>query len=77
MPPEIEPLLLRAKSAAAMCGVSVRTWNYWRTAGKTPPSFKLGGCVVWKAEHIRLWVKLDMPKVDRFIELLQSKEARR
>ncbi len=69
---QLEPLLVRAKDAAALCGVSPRKWADLRSSGKVPPSFKLGGCVVWKTAHIRLWIEWDMPTLDRFEQLLAA-----
>ena len=73
---QLEPLLVRANQAAALCGVSPRMWADLRSSGKLPPSFKLGGCVVWKVEHLRLWIKWDMPNLVRFEQLLAAREQR-
>ena len=74
--PVLEPLLLREKEAAAICGVSPRTWRDWRASGKVPPSHKIGGSVFWKTEDIKLWVKMDMPNLDKFRTILEDKKGR-
>jgi len=69
-----EPLLVRADRASAICGVSPRKWAEMASSGRIPPSYKLGGCKVWRLADLRLWVEMDMPNLDRFLQL---KEARK
>jgi len=68
-PPALEPLLIRAKQAAAICGVSPRKWADLQASGQIPPSFKLGGCRVWKISDISFWVERDMPSLDAFLKM--------
>ena len=72
IPSIIEPLLLREKEAAALVGISPRTWRDWRASGKIPPSIKQGKSRFWKTEEIRLWVNLNMPNTERFIAYLKE-----
>ena len=62
----IEPLMLRAKDAARLCGLAVSTWYELKSAGKLPPSIKLGKARLWRMEVLRKWVEMDCPTIDRF-----------
>jgi predicted DNA-binding transcriptional regulator AlpA len=58
-----EPLLLDAKSAAALCSVSRATWWAWLRTGRCPPPIRIGERVVrWSAETIRQWVAAGCPR---------------
>jgi prophage regulatory protein len=62
VPPLSPPaLLLAARQAAALCGVSVATWWRWRAAGCCPAPVRVGGCVRWRAEELREWTKAGCP----------------
>lgn len=56
-----EVLALRAKEAAAMFGVSKRTWDRWKSAGKCPPWFVLGGMHLWRIADLQAWVAAGFP----------------
>lgn len=74
-PPQItlpEPLLCRTLQAAAISGVSPRKWAEMESSGQIPPSYKLGGCKVWKLSHLKKWVEWSMPNADRFMQLLET-----
>jgi len=53
----MEPIMLDAKQAAALCGVSRSTWLAWDSAGMNPRAVRLGGRVLWAVEDLRLWVR--------------------
>lgn len=74
MPVICEPLLIRAKDAAALCGVSPRKWGDLQASGQIPPSFKLGGCRVWRVSDLKKWVAWGMPNLDRFEALASGGE---
>ena len=63
------PLMLRAKDAALICGISPSTWYEYRSAGLLPPSIKLGKARLWRMDHLQRWVELDCPSIDKFIAL--------
>lgn len=69
-----EPLTVRTKRAAAMCDVSPRKWAEMESCGKVPPSYKLGGCKIWKTEHLRLWTDWNFPNLDRFQQLMEARK---
>jgi predicted DNA-binding transcriptional regulator AlpA len=59
----IQPLLLAAPQAAALCGVSEATWHRMNAAGRCPAPLRLSrGCVRWRAEELRAWVQAGTPR---------------
>ncbi|HCO95917.1 MAG TPA: hypothetical protein DIU00_18600 [Phycisphaerales bacterium] len=71
----VEPLLLRAEQAAALCNLSVSTWYEYRAAGRIPPSVKIGKARFWRLAILRLWCELDCPPLDKFREIVRAKES--
>jgi len=69
---QVEPLMLRAKEAAGLCGLAVSTWHELKSAGRTPPSIKLGKARLWRMDVLRKWVEMDCPTVERF-KAMESK----
>ncbi len=61
-----EPLMLRAKDAARLCGLSVSTWYEFKSAGMLPPSIKLGKARLWRLDVLRRWTELNCPNLDKF-----------
>lgn len=56
-----EPELLNARQAAAMLGISERSFNRRFDEGKTPPKLKLGGCARWRAQELRDYIRAGCP----------------
>jgi predicted DNA-binding transcriptional regulator AlpA len=53
----VEPLLLSADQAAALCGVSPATWYRMASAGRCPAPLRLSrGCVRWRTQELRDWI---------------------
>ncbi len=69
---KIEPLLLRTKQAAALCGLAVSTWNQLLSTGRTPPSIKIGKARLWRLDILRKWTQWNCPPIDKFKQLLES-----
>ncbi len=61
---EEELLLLPARKAAALCGMSLRTWRIWDAAGHVPMPLRIGRSMFWRAEELREWVAAGCPKRD-------------
>jgi predicted DNA-binding transcriptional regulator AlpA len=59
--PPLEPILVDARRAAEMCGVSRSTWLGWDAAGLNPSPIRLGGRVLWAVEHLRTWAVSGCP----------------
>ena len=57
----LPPLLVRAKAAAALCGLSEATWHRLSSAGKTPKPLRLGGAVLWRTAELSAWTLRGCP----------------
>jgi predicted DNA-binding transcriptional regulator AlpA len=58
----VEPLLLTADQAAALCGVSGATWYRMASAGRCPASVRLSrGCVRWRRDELTDWIAAGCP----------------
>jgi predicted DNA-binding transcriptional regulator AlpA len=55
------PLMLRAKDAAALCAVSIRTWRGWDAANKIPRAVRIGRSIFWRTEELRVWSAAGCP----------------
>jgi predicted DNA-binding transcriptional regulator AlpA len=51
----IEPILIDARAAAALCGVARSTFLGWDAAGLSPRPIRLGGRVLWCVANLRDW----------------------
>ena len=70
---QLEPLLLSAKQAAALCGgISVRTWWSLVATGQAPPSIRLRGRRLWDLKSLRRWTELGCPTLDKFLILQEA-----
>jgi predicted DNA-binding transcriptional regulator AlpA len=59
---EFSPLLVDAKTAAAMCCKSLRTWRSWDSAGWIPRPVRIGRSTLWRADELRCWVASGCPR---------------
>jgi prophage regulatory protein len=56
-------LLLAARQAAALCGVSLATWWRWGAAGRCPAPIRISaGCVRWRRDELESWVACGCPR---------------
>ena len=54
--PVLSPIAVDAKAAAAMFGVSSRTWRRYNSSGQCPTPVKLGGSTVrWRVQELIEW----------------------
>lgn len=60
-PVPVEPILVPAKEAARLCGISPASWYRLIAQGKLPAAVKLGGRILWSIEDLRLFVRLGCP----------------
>jgi predicted DNA-binding transcriptional regulator AlpA len=56
-----EPVMVDAKTAASLCGVSRSTWLGWDSAGLCPQPVRLGGRVLWAVDVLRAWAWAGCP----------------
>jgi predicted DNA-binding transcriptional regulator AlpA len=61
-PNEPQPLLVNAKTAAAMCSKSLRCWRSWNAAGWIPRPVRIGRSTLWRADELREWVAAGCPR---------------
>ena len=55
-------LLATARTAAAMCGISLRTWRTWDAAGRIPQPVRIGRSTRWRVDELRAWVEAGCPR---------------
>jgi predicted DNA-binding transcriptional regulator AlpA len=77
--PNAEPaLLLPARQAASLCGVSTATWWRWDASGRIPRPLRLSaGCVRWQRETLALWIQWGCPPRKEFEALQAAKNGKR
>lgn len=64
---QAEPLLVSAKDAARLCGISERLWRSWNSSGKCPKATLDGtGVKRWRFDEIRDWVQANCPSRARW-----------
>ncbi len=74
----MEPLLLAARQAAALCSVSVSTWWRWDACGRIPRPLRLSpGCVRWQRETLTFWIQNGCPPRKEFEALQAAKNGKR
>jgi predicted DNA-binding transcriptional regulator AlpA len=56
-----QPLLVAAKDACQLAGVSPATWWRLRAADKIPAPVRLGGRVLWRVEELKAWIAAGCP----------------
>jgi predicted DNA-binding transcriptional regulator AlpA len=67
-------LLLDARAAAALCGVSRATWFSWQAAGQIPlPVLRRRRVVRWSAEELRRWCESNCPARERWETIKAAK----
>jgi predicted DNA-binding transcriptional regulator AlpA len=59
---ESEPLLVTAKTAAAMCGKSLRTWRTWDVLGLIPRPVRIKRSTLWRLNELKSWVDAGCPR---------------
>ncbi len=57
----MEPILLRTKEAAKLCGITAKTWRSWSQFGKTPRPLVIGKLHFWRYEELVEWVAAGCP----------------
>lgn len=62
----VAPLLLDARQAAALCGVSVRTWWSLHSSGRCPLPVRLNRRTLWRRDELAAWISATCPARDRW-----------
>jgi predicted DNA-binding transcriptional regulator AlpA len=61
-PIHIEPLLVNAKQAAALCGKSLRTWRTWDALGLIPRPVRIKRSTLWRLNELTAWISARCPR---------------
>lgn len=61
-----DALLINAKEAARMCGVSISTWYNLVSSGRTPDSVRICRNVRWRRGDLEGWVAAGCPSRDKW-----------
>ena len=56
------PLLVSARTTAALCEKSLRTWRTWDAAGWIPRPVRIGRSTLWRLDELREWVAAGCPR---------------
>jgi prophage regulatory protein len=59
---DVTPLLVTARTAAEMCGISLRTWRTWDAAGRIPRPVRIGRSTRWGVDELRAWIGAGCPR---------------
>src|SRR5229473_272082 len=59
---ESEPLLVNAKTAAALCAKSLRTWRTWDALGLIPRPVRIKRSTLWRLDELKLWAAAGCPR---------------
>jgi hypothetical protein len=57
----LKPLLVPAKTAAAICGKSLRTWRTWDALGLIPRPVRIKRSTLWRLDELKLWTDAGCP----------------
>ncbi len=76
MNPPSEALLIPDTAAATLAGVSRAHWQRLRSAGKLPPSVRLGRKVLWRRAEVAAWIEAGCPD-GRTWEAMRAAAGRR
>jgi hypothetical protein len=59
---ESQPLLVNAKTAAAMCAKSLRTWRTWDALGLIPRPVRIKRSTLWCLDELKEWIVAGCPR---------------
>lgn len=74
--PEAIPLLISDRVAATIAGVSRAHWHRLRSAGKLPPSIRLGRKVLWRRAEIEDWIGAGCPEAKVWAAMSNAERRR-
>ena len=57
----VEPLLLDARAAAALCGVGRTLWLTMHQDGRIPMPLRLGRRTLWRRSELERWIEAGCP----------------
>lgn len=65
----IAPFAVSGQDAAALLGVSARTWRRLNAAGLVPQALRVGGSKRWSVAELRGWIEAGCPARARWVQL--------
>jgi predicted DNA-binding transcriptional regulator AlpA len=68
----VEPELLTARQAAALCSLSPASWHRLHSAGRCPAPVRLSGSVRWRRAELLAWIAANCPPRREWAALRQS-----
>ena len=69
---DLSPILVDAKDAAALLGISRAHLHNLRSSGRIPKPERLGRAVRWSVEELLAWSRAGCPARDRWETLRES-----
>lgn len=73
--PATSPMLLDAREAARVCGVSRSHFLAMHSAGKVPLPVRLGRRTLWRGAELAAWIEADCPARDRWLTMTRLRPA--
>lgn len=70
------PLVLDAREAARLLGISRSTFLKLHAAGKVPMPVRFGRAVRWRREEMNEWLAAGAPSRARWLELVKVRSGR-
>ena len=64
--PDVRPLMVDAKHAATLCGVSRSGWWKLHSSGRCPVPIRLGRKTLWRVAELTDWLNDGCPTGDRW-----------
>jgi predicted DNA-binding transcriptional regulator AlpA len=75
-PQQPQQLLIPARHAARLTGVSVRTWWRWHSARRVPAPVVIKGRPLWRVQELQAWVDAGCPDRKTWEALYRTKGGR-
>jgi hypothetical protein len=73
----LPPLLLDGPTAAALCGVSPRTWAALKASEKTPACIRLNARTLWNRRELIAWCDAGCPDREAWKAIREQERRRR
>ncbi len=55
-------LLLQARDATLVCGISLHSWRTWDVLGYTPQAVHIGRAKLWRYKELKQWISAGCPR---------------
>lgn len=68
-----QSMLITARDAWALCGLSRAAWYKANAAGKVPRPVKIGGATRWRRDELVRWIEAGCPSRNRWDTINSTK----